>query len=33
MTIFQAVGAFQHFTGLTADPARMRVNFHAALAG
>lgn len=33
MTIFQAVGAFQHFTGLVADPARMRVNFHAALAG
>lgn len=33
MTIFQAVGAFHHFTGLTADPARMRANFHAALAG
>jgi shikimate dehydrogenase len=33
MTIYQAVGAFHHFTGLTADPARMRTNFHAALAG
>ena len=31
MTIFQAVGAFHHFTGLTADPARMGANFRAAL--
>lgn len=33
MTIFQAVGAFQHFTGLIADPARMGASFRAALAG
>lgn len=33
MTIFQAVGAFHHFTGLIADPVRMRANFHAALQG
>lgn len=31
MTIFQAVGAFEHFTGRRADPIRMSANFHAAL--
>lgn len=31
MTIFQAVGAFHHFTGLAADPVRMGANFRAAL--
>ncbi len=31
MTIFQAVGAFQYFTGLAADPVRMGANFRAAL--
>lgn len=31
MTIFQAVGAFHHFTGLVADPVRMGANFRAAL--
>ncbi|WCP15311.1 Quinate/shikimate dehydrogenase (NAD(+)) [Sphingobium sp. AntQ-1] len=33
MTIFQAVGAFHHFTGRTADPVRMGANFRAALQG
>lgn len=29
MTIFQAAGAFEHFTGRKADPARMRASFQA----
>ncbi|BBF71807.1 shikimate dehydrogenase [Sphingomonas bisphenolicum] len=31
MTIFQAVGAFRHFTGRSADPVRMGGSFRAAL--
>jgi shikimate dehydrogenase len=29
MTIFQAAGAFEHFTGKKADPVRMRASFQA----
>ena len=32
MTVFQAAGAFGHFTGKAADSARMASNFRAALA-
>ncbi|MFY9351061.1 shikimate dehydrogenase [Sphingobium sp.] len=31
MTVFQAAGAFEHFTGRVADSARMAANFRAAL--
>jgi shikimate dehydrogenase len=33
MTVFQAVGAFEHFTGRKADPARMADNFRVAREG
>lgn len=33
MTVHQAAGAFEHFTGRKADAQRMAANFHAALAG